>query len=136
MASANADYSMPPLPPDVTGQQGGGQAPPIGQYAQGQQQKPQAGPPSTPDASHGDGANMGFVGDCMNQIAQLLTKCVKVIEVARPELMPILQRMAQMGSMMMNEIQSSKSPQGTGQSLAPPQAQMAQGEGPGSIGMS
>jgi hypothetical protein len=127
MAAGMMDYSMPPLPPDVTAQQ----APPIGQFAQGQQ----GGPAATPDPSMGDGASMGFVGDQMNQIAQLLTKVVKVVEVARPELMPILQRMAQMGSMLMNEIQSSKSPQGTGSSLAPPQAQMAQGEGGGSIGM-
>ena len=126
------DYAKPPLPPDVTGQQ----QPPIARYAQSQAQQVGAGPASTPDPSHGDGANMGFVGDCMNQVAGLLTKVVKVVEVARPELMPILQRMAQMGSMLMNEIQSSKSPQGTGASLAPPQAQMGQGEGGGSIGMS
>jgi hypothetical protein len=122
---------MPPLPPDVTAQQ----QPPIARYAQAQQTG-NSGPASTPDPSHGDGANMGFVNDCMGQIAQLLTKVVKVVEVARPELMPILQRMAQMGSMLTNEIQSSKSPQGTGSSLAPPQAQMAPGEGAGSVGMS
>lgn len=125
---ANMDYATPPLPPDVTGQQGA----PVAQFIRGQGQQ-QPGQPET--AQPAQAGNMQFVGARMQAIAQELTQVVKVLEVERPELLPIVQRMAQMGSMLMNEVQSSMSPQGTGGSLAPQQAQMAQGEGAASIAM-
>lgn len=93
--------SGPPVSPDVASQQ----MPPMAAFAgQGQGQAPtQANPQSD------------FLLAKLNEVAASLTDVAKIVSQTNPELMPIVQKMAQAGAMLMSEVQS----QGGGQSLAP-----------------
>ena len=97
----------PPVAPDVAAQQ----MPSMGQFAG---QLGQQG---------GDPAMEFLIGE-MNKIAASLTEVAKVISERKPALMPIIQKMAQAGSMIMSDVKAGQqSPTGGGEaSLAQPQA--------------
>ncbi len=89
----------PPVAPDVTAQQ----MPPMSAFAgQGGQTAPQ-----NPQSD--------FLVAKLNEVAASLTDVAKIVSQTNPELMPIVQKMAQAGAMLMNEVQSGQG----GQSLAP-----------------
>lgn len=100
--------SAPPVAPDVAAQQ----MPSMGQFAGQLGGGQQGGDPS-----------MDFLISKMNEIAASLTDVAKVISQRKPALMPIIQKMAQAGSMIMSEVQAGQSaPGGQDASLAQPQA--------------
>jgi len=79
-----------PLPPEVAGQM-----PSMGQYAGGLQQQAPGGMPQggAPDP-------MAFANEALNSIAEQLTKVAQAVLQVRPELGPIIQKMAEAGSML------------------------------------
>jgi hypothetical protein len=98
--------AAPPVDPNVAAQQ----MPSMGQFA-GQMGGQQGGDPA-----------MDFLVSKMNEIAASLTDVAKVISQRKPALMPIIQKMAQAGSMIMSEVQSGQQQGGADSSLAQPQA--------------
>lgn len=98
------DTEAPPLPADVRRQQ---QGPPLAQFAQG------AAAAGQPDA----GAAKQAVQQWLSQTADLMSKIAKVLQVAQPELMPIIVRMAGAGKLLEQEF--NKASQGQGAPMQP-----------------
>lgn len=98
-----------PLPPDVAGQM-----PPMGQFA-GQAQQAFSGPGSqaAPDPA-------GFASEALNQIADTLGRLAQVILQVRPELSPLVQKMAEAGSMLQSQL-TAQPEQGAGQTPTQPE---------------
>lgn len=74
---------------------------------------------------------MQFVMGRLNEVATMLADVAQVLVVEKPALLPILQKVAQGGSLLMNAIGTSM-PQGMAGSdpnMQPTQAQMAEPEG-------
>jgi len=114
--AAPPSLEAPPASLDVQEQQG-----PAAQFAQNYQQPPgqQAG---------GQGVNaMALAEQKLNQVASDLKEVAKLLVTSKPNLMPILQKMAQAGSMLMSEIQAGKPGGQQGQ----PGAQRSAPEPPG-----
>lgn len=109
-----------PLPPDVAGQM-----PNMGQFA-GQAQQSFAPPGPAADPMSQDPGS--FATDGLNQIADLLGKVAQVLLQTRPELAPIIQKMAEAGSMLQQEL-TAASPQATGTETP------TQPSGPQDVGM-
>lgn len=110
--------SAPPVSPDVMVQQ----MPPMAAYAdQGRGMIGGGGAGESADP-------MKFVQSLLDEIAERLMKIAQVVGQSKKELMPIVQKMAEAGSMLMNEIQPKGQEQQTAQ--VPPQA-----EGPGGMGL-
>lgn len=107
-----------PLPPDVAGQM-----PPMGQFA-GQAQQAFGG---------GQGADpmqadpMGFATEALNQIADTLGKMAQIVLQTRPELAPLVQKMAEAGSQLQSQL-TAQPEQGAGQVPTQP-------EGPSDVPM-
>lgn len=84
-----------PLPPDVQGQM-----PPMGQFAGQAQQAFQPGMPQDPT-----GADPGsFASSALSEIADKLGKVAQVILQIRPDLAPMIQKMAEAGSMLQEQL--------------------------------
>lgn len=109
---------VPPVSPDVMAQQ----MPPMAAYAD--QGRGMIGGGGSAEAAD----PMKFVQTLLDEIASNLMKIAQIIGQSRKELMPIVQKMAEAGSMLTNEIQSKGPQQQTAQ--VPPQA-----EGPGGMGL-
>ncbi len=108
----------PPMSPDVMAQQ----MPPMAAFAD--QGRGMVGGGANPEAAD----PMKYVQILLDEIAGNLMKVAQVVGQSKRELMPIVQKMAEAGSMLTNEIQS-KAPQ-------PETAQMPpQAEGPGGMGL-
>jgi len=109
-----------PLPPEVASQM-----PSMGQYAGGlqQQQAPGIGGPQqggAPDPS-------AFANEALNSIAEQLTKVAQVILQTRPELGPIIQKMAEAGSMLQSQLSGAHEEAGeAGAVQSPPTANSPQ----------
>lgn len=110
----------PPTSPDVTAQQ----MPPMSAYADQGRSMIGGGGAANPEAAD----PMKYVQGLLDDIAASLMKVAQVVGQSKKELMPIVQKMAEAGSMLSNEIQS-KTPQAQG-SQVPPQA-----EGPSGVGL-
>lgn len=111
---AAMDISQPPIPPSVTAQQ----APnPVSSFVGGvgAGQQPQF------DA-------MQFVIGRLNQVAEILSDVAKVLAVENPALMPVLQKVAQGGAVLMQEAMKSMPQGGGGMNRLPSQAQMSEPE--------
>lgn len=93
-----------PLPPDVAGQM-----PMMGQFA-GQAQ--QAFSPSGPAANPLQQDPSQFATVALNDIADKLGKIAQIILQVRPELAPLIQKMAEAGSMLQSQM-TAASPQET-----------------------
>lgn len=113
----------PPMSPDVLMQQ----LPPMQAYApQGEQMVnnvPQNAGGADPSA---------FAKSELDKIAASLMNVAKVLSGTRKELMPLVQKMAEAGSMLSNELQTANQPgeQPEGNPAGPPQA-----ETPGQMGL-
>ena len=122
-ATATPPLSAPPTAPQVASQQGG----PVGQYLSGYQPQGEQAVGQPP---------MALVEQKLNQVALDLRDVARVLAMSKPALMPILQKMIQAGSMMMQEIGKDKQ---QGPQPGPPQpaqgggeeGQPGQGAGPG-----
>lgn len=111
----------PPKAPQVSAQQ----APPMSVFAGGGQDA--GAPPPDMNAPVG----METADAMMNEVAAKLMEVAKIIATDSPQLMPILKKMAEAGSMLTNEIKTAlSSAQGGGQT--PP---LDQGTGPEGGGM-
>jgi len=112
----------PPISPDVMAQQ----MPPMSAYGPQADQllgnKPQDATGAHPD---------DFIKSQMDDIAAKLMTVAKVIGQTHKELMPIVQKMAEAGSMLMNEINSQNQPV---QGQEAPQGQ-AQASGPSGMAL-
>lgn len=105
----------PPVSPDVMAQQ----MPPMSGYgAQGQQMLSGA---QGSDQSSADPNK--FAMDQLNDIAAKLMNVAKVLGQTRKELMPLVQKMAEAGSMLTNELQANNPQQAQASPDNPPQAQ-------------
>ena len=98
------------------------------------QQLPQSLASYAPSAGQASGAPaqpdpMAFANTQLDDMAKSLTNVAQVVGQVRPELMPLIQKIAQAASMLQNEIQSNGKP---GETPAAP----AQPEGPGDVGLS
>lgn len=110
------------MSPDIQSQQ----LPPMSSYgAQGQSMLAGA---QGADQSGADPNK--FAMDQLNQIAALLSTVAKTLGQGRKELMPLVQKMAEAGSMLTNELQSNNPAQAQPSPDNPPQAQ-----GPGDVGL-
>ena len=114
--AAPPSLASPPTSPDVAEQQS-----PTAQFAQGYQ--PQVG-------EGGANSAMELAAQNLNQVASLLKDVAKVLVTSKPNLMPILQRMVQAGSMLMNEVQSNKPGSQVGQAGVQRQPPETAGAGP------
>lgn len=114
------DISAPPIPPSVLVQQAPVASNPVLDFAQ-QPAGVVAQPAFDP---------MQYVMGQMNQVADLLTNSAKVLVTEKPALMPLLQKMTQIGMLLVNEIQTSlpQGPIGADPNQAPTQLQMAEPE--------
>jgi hypothetical protein len=80
---------------------------------------------------------MALVEQKLNQVALDLRDVARVLAMSKPALMPVLQKMIQAGSMLMQEVTKDKQQQQGPQPGPPQQAQgggegqPGQGEGPG-----
>jgi len=109
---------VPPVSPDVMAQQ----MPPMAAYAdQGRGMIGGGGSAESADP-------MKYVQTLLDEIASSLMKVAQVVGQSKKELMPIVQKMAEAGSMLQNEIQAKGPQQQTAQ--VPPQA-----EGPSGMGL-
>lgn len=109
---------VPPVSPDVMAQQ----MPPMAAYAdQGRNMIGGGGSPEGADP-------MKYVQTLLDEMAATLMKIAQIVGQSKKELMPIVQKMAEAGSMLQNEIQDKGPQQQTAQ--VPPQA-----EGPGGMGL-
>ena len=112
--------SAPPTAPSVAAQQGG----PMSQFLAAQQQgNPQGAPP------------LALVQQKLNESAAALKDVARVLIMSKPALMPILQKMIQAGSMLMDAVNQEL--QG-GQAAPPPAGQddsqaMPDGGAPGGM---
>lgn len=95
---------MPPQAPAVTAQQAAGSGmSPMGQFAQNM------------TSGQGDQkaiqefSSSQFLNEKLDAIAQNLSSVAKVLIVSRPDLMPLVQKMAQMGSVLNGQITSGQS---------------------------
>lgn len=109
----------PPVSPDVMAQQ----MPPMAAYAD--QARGMVGGGGAAAESQDP---MKFVQTLLDDIASNLMKVAQVVGQSKKELMPIVQKMAEAGSMLSNEIQTQMPQQQTAQT--PPQA-----EGPSGMGL-
>lgn len=109
---------VPPVSPDVMAQQ----MPPMAAYAD--QARGMIGGGASAESQD----PMKYVQTLLDEIASSLMKVAQVVGQSKKELMPIVQKMAEAGSMLSNEIQSKAPQQQTAQT--PPQA-----EGPGGMGL-
>ena len=126
-----ATGATPPIPPNIAAQQ----MPSALRFMQsaGGPQGAGAAPPS-PGHDPNSGKqfdSMSFVEDRMNQIASLLKDVADVLVLDKPALMPIIQRMSQAGSAIMQEIQTGQANQGPSPG---PNEQQAQLPNPGTTG--
>jgi len=109
-----------PLPPDVAGQM-----PNMGQFAgQAQQSFGQPGPSGDPMQQ--DPAS--FATEALTQIADLLGKAAQVLLQTRPELAPLVQKMAEAGSQLQQSL-TATTPEETGTQTP------TQPSGPQDVGM-
>ena len=105
--------SGPPTSPDVLRQQ----LPPMAQYAQqGQELLGGASANGQPSAEPSE-----YAKSELDKIAASLMNVAKVIGQTKPELMPLVQKMAEAGSMLSNELQA-QNPE-TGAPAGPPSAE-------------
>ena len=108
----------------MAAQQGG----PVGQYLSGYQPQGEQAVGQPP---------MALVEQKLNQVALDLRDVARVLAMSKPALMPVLQKMIQAGSMLMQEVTKDKQQQQGPQPGPPQQAQgggegqPGQGEGPG-----
>lgn len=113
--------SGPPPSPDVMAQQ----MPPMSQYAGQADQMLGAGQP-------GQQADpIEFAKSKLDGIANDLMTVAKVLGEVKPELMPIVQKMAQAGSQLTSELESGNAPQNE----PPPTGTPAQANGPEGMGL-
>lgn len=106
----------PPTAPAVASQQAG----PMAQFMSQQQGGPGGGA-----GQPGVDAPMQMVEQVLNDIALKLRDVARILIMSKPMLMPVLQKMIQSGSMLMDEIQKANSgqdQQGTGGSSEAAQA--------------
>ena len=108
-----------PLPPDVAGQM-----PNMGQFA-GQAQQNFAPPGPATDPLQQDPNT--FASEALNNIADMLGKVAQVLLQTRPELAPIIQKMAEAGSMLQSQLTAA--PQESGAETP------TQPQGPPDVGM-
>lgn len=87
--------SAPPTAPEVTEQQG-----PTAEFVQNRQ-SPQG------EQAPGPANAAGLIEQKLNQVAAMLKEVAKMLVTNKPDLMPILEKMLQAGSMLMNELQQS-----------------------------
>lgn len=119
---AMGDMSMPPIPPSVRAQQMPPQADPMMGFASGAGAAINAAPKFSP---------IEFAIGRLNEVASLLQEVAQVLVVEKPSMMPILQKVAQGGAILMDELVKS-TPQGAGngeQNQEPAQIQMSEPEG-------
>ncbi len=102
--------SAPPPSPDVMRQQ----LPPMSQFG-GAGSQMLSGQPAQPDPKQ-------FAMSELNEIKGRLMNVVKVLSQTNPELMPIIQKMAEAGSALENELTAQVSPVGGAE--APPQSEV------------
>lgn len=120
--------SGPPLSPDVMAQQ----MPPMAAFADQGQQMMGGGAPADPMAAD----PTAFAKSELDKIAASLMNVAKVLSQSRKELMPLVQKMAEAGSMLTNELQTNNAdaagapPQDGGQPAGPPK-----GENPGDMAL-
>lgn len=110
------DISAPPIPPQVMAQQQAPQSP-ASQYMAGAGATPQFDPNA-------------LMASLLNQVAENLGKVAKVLEIVRPELTPLVGKMAQMGSVLMQETQqnTAQGVPGGNPNQSPTQLQMPEAE--------
>lgn len=72
----------------------------------------------------GPNASIQFATSKMNEIAAGLGQVARVIQLVKPELMPLIEKIAMAGSMIVNELTANQNQmaQGQDQSMAQPQA--------------
>jgi hypothetical protein len=99
--------ASPPPPPEVTQQQNPNQ---VSQFVSGYQQPGAEQPPAAPKE---------LVKQKMQQVAEGLRDVARVLATTDPSLMPILKRMVEAGSMLMQQIEQNQQGQNTGQSSVP-----------------
>ena len=114
----------PPISPDVMMQQ----MPPMSAYSDRAAQMLAAKPE---DQMGADPA--AFAKQQLDDIASKLMNVAKVLSQTNKELMPLVQKMAEAGSMLSNELQSKNAPEQQAMQApsAPPQAQGPEGMGLG-----
>ena len=108
IATQPPPVTAPPTAPEVSQQQG-----PISRFIQ--QQDPTGGQGQGQDAANFSA--MGLVEQRLNQVALLMRDVAKVLVTAKPELMPVWEKMMQAGTMLLGEVQKA----GGGQQQGPPQ---------------
>ena len=108
----------PPTDPAVAGQQAGPMAQFMAKQQGGGPGADQGGPPQPPP--------LMMVEQVMNQVALQLRDVARVLLMSKPMLMPILQKMIQAGSMLMDEIQKTN---GQGQQGTDGTSEASQGGG-------
>jgi hypothetical protein len=98
--------------------------PNMGQFA-GQAQQQFAGPGPAADPMGGDPST--FAAAALNEIADKLGKMAQVILQVRPELAPLVQKMAEAGSMLQQQLTAAPQETGAGTPTQP--------EGPQDVSM-
>jgi hypothetical protein len=119
---ATMGTGAPPTAPQVARQQRG-----VSQYGGAALAQ---GAPGAPDPTGGGGAAQSsteFIKSRLAQVAQLMSQIAKVLSSTRPELMPVMQKMAGMGQTIEQEV--TKSPD-QGGSPSVPQDAPQQGTAP------
>lgn len=106
VATPPPSLSAPPTAPEVSEQQG-----PIAQFVQNRESPQDQQAP-------GPGNAMALVSQKLNQVASSLKEVAKILVTNKPTLMPVLEKMLQAGSMLMNEVQSGMPQSQTGQASA------------------
>lgn len=119
MAAAPPALSRPPQAPEVTDQQG-----PVSQFVSGYQ----------PDESQSGPPPLKLAEQKLSEVAMGLRDVARILVMSKPALMPVLQKMIQAGSMLMNEISKANPQKQQGQPGPPtagPPAEGPQGAPPG-----
>lgn len=115
----------PPISPDVLMQQ----MPPMQAYSQ------QGAQMMTPDQNGVPGGDQtAFAKSELDKIAASLMNVAKVLGETRKELLPLVQKMAEAGSMLSNELQTANQPP-VGEQPEPNPAGPPKGEAPGQMGL-
>lgn len=125
-----AATATPPLPPDVTDQQG----PPLEKFAQGAMKQGGA-----PGGMGGQQNSLEFVKETFKKIGELMTQAAQVISVEKPAMMPLIVRMASVGAAIEKQLQTEAQGQGKPKAGPEPQQGAPQGgppaEGQASLGI-
>ena len=116
--------SGPPMSPDVLMQQ----MPPMSAYSGQASQMLNARPEDTMSADPS-----AFAKSELDKIAASLMNVAKALSQTKKELMPLVQKMAEAGAMLSNELQANNAPPGGGADQSPTGA--PQGQGPGDVGL-